>query len=210
MGASESSLASSQNPEDGITTVSERTNGVDPILQKLQSLQITKPILTSAPAESTLTDILVRKPFSSSTSGSVNPNVLLELFSTYRNWQEENVQNISKRQEEIENKIEVADALAVKLLKRFNYSVSAIKTTSNHLSEVHGLQVELGELKGRLTEVISNCDALCKRIVNEGPESLQSSVEPLTAAASTNHNSLSLLPSLPSSQEEDRLSQESS
>lgn len=38
-------------------------------------------------------------------------------------------------QEEIENKIEVADALSVKLLKRFNYSVSAIKTTSNHLSE---------------------------------------------------------------------------
>ncbi|KAL7142089.1 hypothetical protein ABFS83_08G099600 [Erythranthe nasuta] len=210
MGASESSLASSGNPEDGITTVSERTHGVDPILQKLQSLQITKPILTSAPAESSLTDILVRKPFSSSTSGSVNPNVLLELFSTYRNWQEENVQTISKRQEEIENKIEVADALAVKLLKRFNYSVSAIKMTSNHLSEVHGLQVELGELKGRLTEVISNCDALCKRIANEGPESLQSSVEPLTAAASTNHNSLSLLPSLPSSQEEDRLSQESS
>ena len=38
-------------------------------------------------------------------------------------------------QEEIENKIEVADALAVKLLQRFNYSVSAMKTTSNHLSE---------------------------------------------------------------------------
>lgn len=39
------------------------------------------------------------------------------------------------KQEEIENKIEVADALAVKLLQRFNYSVSAMKTTSNHLSE---------------------------------------------------------------------------
>lgn len=26
------------------------------------------------------------------------------------------------------------------------------------------LQIEVGELKGRLTEVISNCDALCKRI----------------------------------------------
>lgn len=43
---------------------------------------------------------------------------------------------------------------------------------------VHGLQVEIGELKGRLTEVISNCDALCKRIAAEGPESLQSSVKP--------------------------------
>lgn len=37
-------------------------------------------------------------------------------------------------QEEIENKIELADALAVKLLRRFNYSVSAMKTTSTHLS----------------------------------------------------------------------------
>ncbi|KAI3451466.1 hypothetical protein Pfo_008131 [Paulownia fortunei] len=210
MGASESSLTSSRNPEDGITTVSERTQGVDPILQRLQSLKIAKPILTSAPAESTLTDILVRKPFSSSTSGTVNPNVLLELFSMYRDWQEEKAQNISKRQEEIENKIEVADALAVKLLQRFNYSVSAIKTTSNHLSEVHALQVELGELKGRLTEVISNCDALCKRIASEGPESLQSSVRPLTAP-STDQKAICVLPSLLSTgEEEDQLPQQAS
>ena len=38
---------------------------------------------------------------------------------------------------------------------------------------VHPLQIEVGELKGRLTEVISNCDALCKRIGAEGPESLR-------------------------------------
>lgn len=38
-------------------------------------------------------------------------------------------------QEELENKIEVADALAVKLHQRFSYSVSAMKTTSQHLSE---------------------------------------------------------------------------
>ncbi|XP_011099815.1 uncharacterized protein LOC105178137 isoform X3 [Sesamum indicum] len=136
MGASESSLTGSQkNPEDGITTVSERTQGLEPILQRLQSLEITKPLLTSAPAEGSLTDILVRKPSSSSTAGTVNPNVLLELFSMYRDWQEEKSQKISKRQEEIENKIELADALAVKLLQRFNYSVSAMKSTSNHLSE---------------------------------------------------------------------------
>lgn len=46
---------------------------------------------------------------------------------------------------------------------------------------VHPLQIEVGELKGRLTEVISNCDALCKRISAEGPESLRSSVQPFTA-----------------------------
>lgn len=181
MGTSESTLSGSQRPADEITTVSERPEGVDPVLEKLRSLKITPPILTSLPSEGSLTDILVRKPPSSSAPGTVNPKVLLELFSMYRDWQEEKVQKIGKKQEEIENKIEVVDALAVKLLQRFNFSVSAMKTTSQHLSEVHALQVELGELKGRLTEVISNCDAVCKRIEAEGPESLRSSATPFIA-----------------------------
>ncbi|KAJ6682192.1 hypothetical protein OIU74_020437 [Salix koriyanagi] len=113
---------------------------------------------------------------------TVNPDVLLELFSVYRDWQEAKVQQISKKQEDIESKIEVADALAIKLLQRFNDSVSAMKTTSQNLSEVHSLQVEIGELKGRLTDVISNCDALCNRITTEGPESLRSSVKPFSTA----------------------------
>ncbi|KAL6274062.1 hypothetical protein ACE6H2_024754 [Prunus campanulata] len=178
MGASESTLSSSQRPADEITTVSERSEVADPVLEKLKSLKISTPILTSPPAEGSLTDILVRKPSSSSVSSIVNPKVLLELFSMYRDWQEENVQKMSKRQEDIEDKIEVADALTVKLLQRFNYSVSAMKMSSQHLSEVHALQVEIGELKGRLTEVISNCDALCRRISVEGPESLRSSIKP--------------------------------
>lgn len=37
-------------------------------------------------------------------------------------------------QEEIENRIEVADALAIKLLQRFNHSMSTMKTASQHLS----------------------------------------------------------------------------
>lgn len=162
-------------------------------MDRLKSLKIASPILKSPPAESSLTDILVRKASSTSNKGCVDPKVLLELFSVYRQWQEEKAQKICKRQEEIENKIEVADALAVKLLQRFNYSVSAMKTTSQHLSEVHGLQVELGVLKGRLTEVISNCDALCKRIDAEGPESLRSSIKPFTIASSdTESNSSSM------------------
>lgn len=193
MGASESVLSSSQGPIDEITTVSEHVEGVNPILERLKSLTIASPILKSPPAESSLTDILVRKSSSNSNKGCVDPKVLLELFSVYRQWQEEKAQKICKRQEEIENKIEVADALAVKLLQRFNYSVSAMKTTSQHLSEVNGLQVELGVLKGRLTEVISNCDALCKRIAAEGPESLRSSIKPFTAASSdTGSNSSSM------------------
>ncbi|GMP27202.1 hypothetical protein CsSME_00003299 [Camellia sinensis var. sinensis] len=152
---------------------------------ELRSTDISKkatPILTAPLEEETsLTDILVRKP--SSSSASVNPMVLLELFSMYRDWQEAKIQTISKKQEEVENKIEVADALTGKLLQRFNYSVSTMKTTSHHLSEVHALQVDLGELKGRLTEVISNCDSLCKRINAEGPESLRSSVKPFSVTS---------------------------
>lgn len=49
---------------------------------------------------------------------------------------------------------------------------------------VHALQVEIGELKGRLTEVISNCDALCKRIAAEGPESLRTSIKPFITSPS--------------------------
>lgn len=182
MGASESNLL--QRSGDEITTISERSESIDPVLERLRSLQIANPILESLPAERSLTDILVRKPLLSSNSSTVDPQVLLELFSMYRDWQEKKTRNISKRQEEIENKIDVADALAIKLLQRFNYSVSAMKTSSNHLFEVHALQVELGELKGRLTEVISNCDALCKRIAADGPESLKSTVKPFVLASS--------------------------
>ncbi|CAH1413649.1 unnamed protein product [Lactuca virosa] len=134
MGSSESTLSSSQlQIEDGITTVSERFEDVDPMLEKLRSLKIATPILTSTSTESRLTDILVRKP-STSDSAIVDRKVLLELFSMYQEWQEKQAQNINKRQEEIENKIELADALAVKILQRYNYSLSAMKTTSNHLS----------------------------------------------------------------------------
>ncbi|CAH8354171.1 unnamed protein product [Eruca vesicaria subsp. sativa] len=183
MGASDSTLLGGQERRgEVITTISERSEKVDPILENLKSLTVSRPILKSAPqGESSLTDILVRKALSSSSSSSkdtVDPQILVELFSVYREWQDNKAQDITNRQEDIENKIEVADALATKLLQRFNHSVSAMRTTSHHLSQVHGLQVELGELKGRLTEVINNCDSLCKRINSEGPESLSSTVTP--------------------------------
>ncbi|KAH1163492.1 hypothetical protein GLYMA_01G167600v4 [Glycine max] len=195
MGASESTLSSGKTPDDKITTITERSEASDPILERLKYLKITPPILTSPPTEGTLTDILVRKPSSSSVSATVNPKVILELFSIYHDWQEKKAQEISIRQEEIENKIEVADALAIKLLQRYNHSTSTMKTASQHLSGVHSLQVEIGELKGRLTEVISNCDALCKRIATEGPESLVSSIKPfaVTTANQETYSSSSSL-----------------
>ncbi|KAK8606730.1 hypothetical protein V6N13_052492 [Hibiscus sabdariffa] len=50
-----------------------------------------------------------------------------KLFSTYRDRQGEEAPMICKKQEEIEDKIKVADVLAIKLL---NYSVPTMKTTS--------------------------------------------------------------------------------
>lgn len=195
MGSSESTLSSSNKMEDGITTVSERLEDLDPVLEKLRSLKIATPILTSASTESSLPDILIRKPSTSSDTGVVDPKVLLELFSMYQEWQEKQAQNINKRQEEIENKIELADALSLKLLQRYNYSLSAMKTTSKHLSGVEELQVELGVLKGRLTEVMSNCDSLCKRIAIEGPEPLRSTVKPFAATISMSSPTLNGAPS---------------
>ncbi|WZZ85444.1 hypothetical protein YC2023_114023 [Brassica napus] len=179
---------------DVITTISQRSERVDPDLENLKSLAVSRPILKSAPPrESSLTDILVRKALSSSSSAyTVDPQILVELFSIYREWQDSKAQDITNRQEDIENKIEVADALASKLLQRFNHSVSAMRTTSHHLSQgaypisslvsVYKIHVELGDLKGRLTEVINNCDTLCKRINAEGPQSLRSTVTPFTLA----------------------------
>ncbi|PKA53107.1 hypothetical protein AXF42_Ash019015 [Apostasia shenzhenica] len=194
MGASESIVSKAQHqqpPIDDITTVSERIEGTDPVLEQIRALKIATPLLRSPlPSESTLTDILVRNPSSSSSSvsGSLNPNVLLELFSMYREWQEEEAKKISQKQEEIENKIETADALAAKLLQRFNYSVSSMRKAADELAQVNQLQIEVGELKGRLTEVISNCDALCKRIEADGPESLLTSVVHSSGTVSSSEN----------------------
>ncbi|KAF0902227.1 hypothetical protein E2562_014466 [Oryza meyeriana var. granulata] len=56
--------------------------------------------VASSEAESSLTDILVWKPSSCSaaTSGNLNPNVMFELFSMYREWQEEKAKKISQTQ----------------------------------------------------------------------------------------------------------------
>ncbi|CDY18601.1 BnaA09g07940D [Brassica napus] len=176
MGASDSTILGAQEKGGGdvISTISQRSERVDPVLENLKSLAVSRPILKSAPPRETLS--------SSSSSYTVDPQILAELFSIYREWQDSKAQEITNRQEDIENKIEVADALASKLVQRFNHSVSAMRTTSHHFSQVNGLQVELGELKGRLTEVINNCDTLCKRINAEGPQSLRSTVTPFILA----------------------------
>jgi hypothetical protein len=132
MGTSESKLNISRSPVDEITTVKGRTEETDPFLEKLKSLKIVSPILKSPPTESTLTDILVRKPSSTSDSGAPDPNTVFELFSLYREWQEDVAKRINQTQGELEHKIEIVDALAVKLLQRFNDSVTVMKSSAAH------------------------------------------------------------------------------
>lgn len=175
MGAANSSLSAGSTlpPGDEITTVSERVDGEDPIRERIRSLEIASPLLKSDPetSDNSLKDILLKKPSSDpSALSALDSKFLYELFSLYRDWVEKRTVKICQKQEEIENKIETVDALAVKLLQRFNYSTAAMRTTANNLSEVQQLQVDVGVLKGRLTEVISNCDSLCKRIA-AGPGS---------------------------------------
>nr|DAD40457.1 TPA_asm: hypothetical protein HUJ06_014780 [Nelumbo nucifera] len=141
MGSSESTLSTSQSqePVDKITIVSERVEDVDPLFERLKSLKIATPILTSSPVKNSLTDIIMWKSSSSSVPGTLNPEVLLELFSIYHDCK---AKKISQRQGEMENKIEVADALAVKVLQHFNFSVSIMRTTAYHLFEGGGRRVE--------------------------------------------------------------------
>ncbi|MBA0592004.1 hypothetical protein Gorai_008992, partial [Gossypium raimondii] len=101
---------------------------------------------------------------------AVNPKVFLELLSVYRDWQEEKAQTICKKQKSL---------TLWQLLQSLNHSVSPMKTASQHLAEV-----ELGELKERLTEVLSNHEALCNRIAAEGPEPLRS-IEPFAVSLQT-------------------------
>lgn len=182
MGAADSKFNISQRARDEITTVKDRVEEVDPSLEKLKALKIAPPILKSPPTESTLTDILIRKSSSTSESGSFSPKIANELFSLYREWQEMTAKRISEGQEELENKIEIADALATKLLQRFNYSVSVMKTSATCFEDVYPLQVEVGELKGKLKEVLANYDSLCRRISAEGPDVLKASVIPFSSS----------------------------
>ncbi|KAF5180679.1 hypothetical protein FRX31_029734 [Thalictrum thalictroides] len=96
MGSSESTLSSSsssvassslapptQHIIDEITTVTERKEGIDPLLQRFNSLQITPPILTTcspSPTEGSFTDILIKKSTSSSSVPPGEKNIQYQIL----------------------------------------------------------------------------------------------------------------------------------
>ncbi|THG02062.1 hypothetical protein TEA_012645 [Camellia sinensis var. sinensis] len=183
---------------DEITTVSERFQGADPILERLRSLKIATPILTALPTETSLTDMLVRKPSSSSAASG-------DIFFLF-----ENLNNSAHLIWELKLNVKVFDEPIIGILLPMDeigtvnpkvllelFSVHRDWQEAKAQKIIHALKVELGELKGRLTEVISNCDALCRRINSEGPESLRSSVKPFSSVTPTDLETSSSLPHLP-------------
>ncbi|KAG6515880.1 hypothetical protein ZIOFF_026314 [Zingiber officinale] len=84
---------------------SERNEAVGPLLERVRAFKIAPPLLNSLPSMESGLSDILVRKLSSSSS------------------------------EEIENKIDTAKTLAIKLLQQFNYSVSNMRSTANILAE---------------------------------------------------------------------------
>ncbi|KAI5054735.1 hypothetical protein GOP47_0029880 [Adiantum capillus-veneris] len=184
MGVTESKLAShgqQQQPSpssDGITTVANRTLETDPLLEKLKALEIATPLLKSPPSEVGLKDLLLRHVHSSE-HGALDPTTTASLLTLYHEWQRVTSEKVNKNQEDLSNKIEVVEALAIKLLQRFNSSLRLMKATAMDLEDVHSIKVEVKEMKDRLKDVLVHYNALVTSINEEGPDFLRTDAKPL-------------------------------
>eukprot|EP00249_Psilotum_nudum_P005135 c18611_g1_i1 orf=226-840(+) len=174
MGTTDSkSSTPEQETVDGITTVIGRTEETDPYVERLNKLVIATPILKSLPVESSLKDLLLRRSLSqrhAGEHGALDPTTTTQLLTLYQEWQRVTSQKIMENQEHLVNKIDAVEALAIKLLQQLNYSLSVMKTSAMHLENVNLLKVEVGEMKGKLMEVLENYDSLCKRVGAEEPD----------------------------------------
>lgn len=164
--------------QEPITTVAKRTEEVDLLLEKLKGLEVVRPLLKSPPAEVGLKDLLLRHAHGSE-HGSLDPTTTAALLTLYQEWQRVTSEKINKNQEDLRNKIDMVEALAVKLLQRFNSSLRMMKASATDLEDVHAIKVEVGEMKGRLREVVENYNVLEKRINADGPDFLKVAAKPL-------------------------------
>ncbi|KAJ7557378.1 hypothetical protein O6H91_05G124500 [Diphasiastrum complanatum] len=190
MGVSDSRLLPLQKGEqviDQITTISNRSkqSEIDSSLEKLKNLQIAGPLLKAPSTESSLTELLLKRSPSQGPAveyGAVDPTTTAELFALFHQWQKDAAIKISNKQEDLGFKIDAAEALAMKLLQRFNYSASTMKTSALHLQEVHALKDDVKNMKQKLNEVLANYEGLCKRIDDNGPDYLKTSTRRFSAA----------------------------
>ncbi|MCO5609890.1 hypothetical protein L7F22_064124 [Adiantum nelumboides] len=191
MGVTESKLASHgqqqrQQPSpssDGITTVANRTLEADPLLEKLRALEIATPLLKSPPSEVGLKDMLLRH-VQSSEYGTLDPTTTASLLTLYHEWQRVTSQKVNKNQEDLSNKIEIVEALAVKLLQRFNSSLRLMKASATDLEDVHSIKMEFKEMKDRFKDVLGHYNSLVKNINEDGPDFLRNDAKPLECSSS--------------------------
>lgn len=174
MGITDSKLPSHlESPSaEGITTVTQRTVEVDPLLEKLKALEIAGPLLKSPPSEVGLKDLLLRHSRCSE-YGSLDPTTTASLLTLFQEWQRVTSEKISKNQDDLKNKIDVVEALMVKLLQRFNSSLRTMKASATDLEDVHPIKMEVKEMKGRLKEVLEHYNSLVNHINAEGPDFLR-------------------------------------
>ncbi|BBN12694.1 hypothetical protein MPTK1_5g22150 [Marchantia polymorpha subsp. ruderalis] len=160
-----SALSSTDYEEDD---TKGRNESVDPVLEKLRDLHVVTPILKTPTGDSSLTDILLRRTPSQSTSEALDPTTTAKLFAVYQEWQRVTAANIAKNQEELGHKIIGVEELSLKLLQRLMYAGRVMESSAAHLKSVHALQVEVTDMKRTLTETISNYEKLCQKVETMG------------------------------------------
>lgn len=180
MGAGDSKLDSDpQVPAaEGITTVTQKTQELNPLLEKLKALEVALPLLNLRPSDTGLKDLLLRHAHDSE-HGSLDPTTTASLLTLFQEWQRVASEKIHKNQDDLKNKIDVVEALAVKLLQRFNSSLQVMKASATKLEDVHSIKTELKEMNSRLQEALEQYNTLVKSIKAEGPDFLRSDAKPL-------------------------------
>ncbi|KAL2635232.1 hypothetical protein R1flu_006711 [Riccia fluitans] len=181
MGSSLSSTVTGYEEDDS----RGRNESLDPILEKLRSLQVVTPILKSPAGDSTLTDLLIRRTPSQSAPEALDPSTTAKLFALYQEWQRLTAANIAKNQEELGYKIIGVEELTLKLLQRMNYASRVLESSATHLKSVHTLQDEVAEMKRSLKETIENYGRLCHKVEDMGLH--ESNIRPVSISNQTEY-----------------------
>ncbi|KAH7441023.1 hypothetical protein KP509_03G021800 [Ceratopteris richardii] len=144
-----------------------------------------EPLLKSPPSEVGLKDLLLRHVHNSE-HGALDPTTTASLLTLYQEWQRVTSEKINKNQEDLSNKIEVVEALAMKLLQRFNSSLQLMKTSAADLEDVHTIKEEVKEMKRKFDNMLLQYDSLVKIMNAEGPDFLRADIKPFPSMESIN------------------------
>ncbi|GAQ85244.1 hypothetical protein KFL_002250240 [Klebsormidium nitens] len=183
MGAADSKEAPA-GAVPGVVTVASRQGAattLDPNLAKLLSLKAGVPLLSKAPSDNNLKDVLLRRTGTPSTSPGtlLDTSTTLQLFSKYEAWANGAAAHIASNQEDIHNSIDVVEELALKLLQRLHHAAQVMKQSAEHLHQARSLKDDVDEVKQQMSAVLASYEALCGRL-----EGIQEERERETRAAS--------------------------